>query len=37
MGAFENVVKGFRDDEKEEFVKSLRLGLEPDQFNFILA
>ena len=34
-GAFENLVKGFRDDEKEEFVKFLRL--EPDQFNFILG
>ena len=34
-GAYENLVKGFRDDEKEEFVKILRL--EPEQFNFILA
>ena len=34
-GAFENLVKGFREDEKEEFVKFLRL--EPDQFNFILG
>ena len=34
-GAYENLVKGFRDDEKEEFVKFLRL--EPEQFNFILA
>ena len=28
-------LKGFREDENEEFVKFLRL--EPDQFNFILG
>ena len=34
-GAFENLVKWFRDDEKEDFAKFLRC--EHEQFNFILG
>ena len=34
-GPFEDLVKWFRDDEKEEFATCLRL--EPEQFNFILG